>query len=165
MCFSASVSFAASALLGGSGIVAIKKSESPRMLAFASLPIIFGVQQLTEGILWLTFSNPELGYWHHASISMQDETRHMDLCVAMYNEIFRKGGKSERFRNQVALKMLMKSVYGDKTEDHHLIQAFRAFGIEPEILYGHVVNRLSWQLGRISMYVRPERLLELLGRK
>lgn len=68
MCFSASVSFAASALLGGSGIVAIKKSESPRMLAFASLPILFGVQQLTEGILWLTFSNPELVYWHNISI-------------------------------------------------------------------------------------------------
>lgn len=99
------------------------------------------------------------------TISMQDEKRHMDLCVAMYNELFRKGTKAERLRNQLALKMLMKSVYGDKTEDHHLIQAFRAFGIESEILYNHVADRLSHQLARISMYVGPEKILELLGRK
>lgn len=99
------------------------------------------------------------------TISMQDEKRHMDLCVAMYNELFRKGSKGERIRNQLALKILLKSVYGDKTEDHHLIQAFRAFGVESEILYQHVVDRLSQQLARISMYVSPEKLMEFLGRK
>ena len=98
------------------------------------------------------------------TISVQDERRHMDLCVAMYNELFRKGHRWERFRNHVALKVMMKSVYGDKTEDHHLIQAFRAFGVESEILYHHIVGRLSQQLARISMYVQPERFLELIGR-
>jgi len=68
MCFSASASFGASSLLAGAGIVAVKKVESPRMLAFASLPILFGVQQLSEGMLWLTFSNPELDSWHNTSI-------------------------------------------------------------------------------------------------
>ena len=99
------------------------------------------------------------------TISMQDEKRHMDLCVAMYNELFRKGHRLERFRNNVTLKVLLKSVYGDKTDDHHLIQAFRAFGIESEILYQHVVLRLSQELSRISMYIEPERLLEIIGRK
>lgn len=99
------------------------------------------------------------------TISMQDERRHMDLCVAMYNELFRKGRRWERVRNNVALKMLMKSVYGDRTEDHHLIQAFSAFGVDSDILYHHIVNRLSHQLARISMYVAPEKLLEIIGRK
>ena len=99
------------------------------------------------------------------TISMQDERRHMDLCVAMYNELFRKGHRLERFRNRVTLKVLLKSVYGDKTDDHHLIQAFRAFGVESEILYQHVVGRLSQELARISMYIEPERLLEIIGRK
>jgi len=63
------------------------------------------------------------------------------------------------------LKVMMKSVYGDRTEDHHLIQAFRAFGVESEILYHHIMGRLSKQLARISMYVEPETLLEIIGRK
>jgi DNA-binding protein Fis len=97
------------------------------------------------------------------TISMQDEKRHMDLCVAMYNELFRKGTRRERFQNRVALKVIMKSVYGGRTEDHHLIQAFRAFGVESDILYKHIVGRLSQQLARISMYVEPERILEFIG--
>jgi len=99
------------------------------------------------------------------TISMQDERRHMDLCVSMYNELFRKGHRLERFRNSVTLRVLLKSVYGDKTDDHNLIQAFRAFGVESEILYQHVVGRLSQELARISMYIEPERLLEIIGRK
>jgi hypothetical protein len=99
------------------------------------------------------------------TISMQDERRHMDLCVAMYNELFRKGRRWERVRNNVALKVMIKGVYGDKTEDHHLIQAFRGFGVESEILYQHIMLRLSNQLARISMYVEPQKLLEIIGRK
>ena len=96
------------------------------------------------------------------TISTQDETRHMDLCVAMYNELFRKGNKAERFRNYVSLKRMMKSVYGNKTEDHHLIQAFRAFGVESGILYQHIFNRLSQQLARISIYIDPEKLFSFI---
>lgn len=98
------------------------------------------------------------------TISEQDEKRHMDLCVAMYNELFRTGDKWERLRNGVALNVIMKSVYGDKDDDHHLIQAFRAFGVESELLYKHIVTRLCQQLARISMYVEPERLLKIMGR-
>ncbi len=65
MCFSASASFGAGALLTGIGIIAIKKIESPRMLAFASLPVLFGIQQLCEGILWRTFNEPGLTSWHN----------------------------------------------------------------------------------------------------
>jgi len=68
MCFSATASFTASAVLIGTGIVAIKKMESPRMLAFASGPILFGLQQFFEGVLWLTFSNPDLLSWQAPTI-------------------------------------------------------------------------------------------------
>lgn len=98
-------------------------------------------------------------------ISVQDERRHMDLCVAMYNELFRKGTRWERIRNKLALKVLIKSFYSDKTDDHHLIQAFRAFGVESDVLYQHIFSRLSQQLARISLYVSPESLLEIIGRK
>lgn len=68
MCFSATVSFGASAFLSATGIYAIKRTESTSMLAFASLPILFGIQQLFEGILWLTFSNPDLVSWHAITV-------------------------------------------------------------------------------------------------
>ena len=98
------------------------------------------------------------------TISTQDEKRHIDLCVAMYNELFRKANAWERVRNKMALKKIMQSVYGDKTDDHHLIQAFRAFGVESDTLYNHIMNRLSTQFARISMYVEPKTLLTLIGR-
>ena len=99
------------------------------------------------------------------TISTQDEKRHMDLCVAMYNELFRKGSNMERWRNKLALKVIMQSVYGDKTEDHPLIQAFRAFGVESRHLYGHVAGSLSQQLSRISLYVEPGTILGYIGQK
>lgn len=98
-------------------------------------------------------------------ITDQDETRHLDLCVDMYNELFRKGRRWEVFRNNLVLMVMMKSVYGDKTEDHRLIQAFRAFGVESDSLYSYVTNRVSQQLSRISMYVEPEKLLRFMGRR
>ena len=97
-------------------------------------------------------------------ITEQDEVRHLDLCVDMYNELFRRSHRWEKFRNNIALKLLMKSVYGDKTEDHHLIQAFHSFGVESHVLYQHTFTRVSEQLARISMYVEPERLLAFIGR-
>ena len=100
------------------------------------------------------------------TISTQDEKRHIDLCVAMYNELFRKATAWERARNKMALKKIMRSVYGDKDENHHLIQAFRAFGVESGVLYKHIVNHLSTKLARIGTYVEPEALLHIiLGKK
>ncbi len=99
------------------------------------------------------------------TISEQDEKRHMDLCVEIYNELFRKGHGWERFRNKMILTKMMKSVYGDKTEDNQLIQAFRAFGVESETLYRHIMGQLSQQLTRVSVYVETDRLLEIIGRK
>jgi len=57
---------------------------------------------------------------------------------------------------------MMTSAYGDKNEDHGLLQACRAFGVESDRLYQHVAGRLSAQLARIGMDVPPERLLDLM---
>jgi hypothetical protein len=59
MCFSAEMSFAASAVLTVSGVVAIKKVSSKEWLLFACIPFIFAVQQLAEGILWLSYTHAE----------------------------------------------------------------------------------------------------------
>jgi hypothetical protein len=59
MCFSASASFGAGVVLTVIGVVSIKKTHHPSQLLFASIPLIFGVQQIAEGILWLTLPNPD----------------------------------------------------------------------------------------------------------
>jgi len=53
MCFSANASFIAGSLLTVSGVVGIKKNQIKRFLPFAAIPLIFGLQQFSEGLLWL----------------------------------------------------------------------------------------------------------------
>jgi hypothetical protein len=59
MCFSASASFGAGVVLTVIGVASIKKTQHPAQLLFSSIPLIFGVQQIAEGVLWLTLPNPE----------------------------------------------------------------------------------------------------------
>lgn len=59
MCFSASASFGAGVVLSIVGVASIKKAKSSSQLSFASIPVLFAVQQITEGFLWLSLTNPE----------------------------------------------------------------------------------------------------------
>jgi hypothetical protein len=68
MCFSASASFGISAVLLGGGIATIKKVQHPSQLPFAAIPIIFSLQQFTEGFVWLGLTNPAwAGHLHWAT--------------------------------------------------------------------------------------------------
>jgi hypothetical protein len=53
MCFSATVSFTAGSALLLVGAWTVRLSRQPRELPFAMIPLLFGVQQLIEGVLWL----------------------------------------------------------------------------------------------------------------
>ena len=55
MCFSATASFSAGALLVGLGTLTLRSARRPRELPFAAIPLLFAVQQLSEGVIWLTF--------------------------------------------------------------------------------------------------------------
>jgi hypothetical protein len=57
MCFSAEVSFGASAVISTVGIIAIKKSDKKEQLFFAMIPLMFGIQQFFEGWLWVSLQN------------------------------------------------------------------------------------------------------------
>lgn len=58
MCFSASASFAAGTVLSVIGVITLKKVESRSQLPFASIPLLFAIQQISEGFLWLALSDP-----------------------------------------------------------------------------------------------------------
>ena len=55
MCFSATASFSAGAFLLGLGTLTLKSARRPRELAFAAISMLFAIQQLSEGVIWLTF--------------------------------------------------------------------------------------------------------------
>ena len=62
MCFSAGASFGAGVVLSVIGIASLKKVQTPSQIVFASVPLIFSVQQITEGFLWLALSNPAFAF-------------------------------------------------------------------------------------------------------
>ncbi len=55
MCFSASASFVAGTALLAVGALTVRKARRKAELPLAAIPILFGVQQLIEGVIWLTF--------------------------------------------------------------------------------------------------------------
>ena len=55
MCFSASASFVAGFGLSLVGVMTLKKTKQKIEVPFAMIPLLFGIQQLIEGILWLSF--------------------------------------------------------------------------------------------------------------
>ena len=55
MCFSATASFSAGTILLGIGVLTLKSASRPRELPFAAIPLLFAIQQLSEGVIWLTF--------------------------------------------------------------------------------------------------------------
>jgi len=55
MCFSAAASFSTGAVLLGLGTLTVKSVSRPRDLPFAAIPLLFAIQQLSEGVIWLTF--------------------------------------------------------------------------------------------------------------
>lgn len=58
MCFSAPASFIAGTLLSIGGVYTLHTSK-PEMRRFAALPLLFGIQQLVEGALWLSLNAPD----------------------------------------------------------------------------------------------------------
>lgn len=56
MCFSASASFVAGTALSASGVATIRMTREKAELPLAMIPFLFGIQQITEGFVWLSFS-------------------------------------------------------------------------------------------------------------
>ena len=57
MCFSSAASFGAAALLAVAGIASIAKARRQKDMLFAAIPILFALQQMAEGLLWLSIDN------------------------------------------------------------------------------------------------------------
>ena len=63
MCFSPEASFTASGVLLIAGIIAVKESKFTVKLPFAVIPLLFAVQQFSEGVLWLALQHTQYENW------------------------------------------------------------------------------------------------------
>jgi len=63
MCFSPTASFIAGGALSVAGVYTLKHAEKDAQIPFAAIPLLFGLQQIVEGFVWVTFDKP---YFHTA---------------------------------------------------------------------------------------------------
>lgn len=57
MCFSATASLGAGAVLGVIGVISVSKTTKPVQIPFAAIPLIFAAQQISEGFVWLSLTD------------------------------------------------------------------------------------------------------------
>lgn len=62
MCFSAEASFLVAAATGLTGVAAMRQTTSAREIPLAGTPLLFGLQQFVEGVLWLRLPQAEGEY-------------------------------------------------------------------------------------------------------
>ncbi len=70
MCFSATASFGAGALLTFAGIAALTKVDTRSQIPFAAIPVIFAFQQFTEGFVWLSLTHADFSHWQKIPVTI-----------------------------------------------------------------------------------------------
>ncbi|AEE49799.1 DUF6629 family protein [Haliscomenobacter hydrossis] len=133
MCFSATASFGASAVLTGIGIFAASKVKEPQQRAFAAIPFIFAVQQFTEGFVWLSLTQASWAEWIRPSsfifLFFAEVLWPMWIPFAML--VLEKDQRTRRFfRIALALGFifgmhtlyyLLSNTYDVRIADHHVL--------------------------------------------
>lgn len=66
MCFSLQVSLTSGVVIATIGIVTLKSVTHPSQVLFACIPLLFGFQQLTEGVVWGGLNHSSI--WKHELI-------------------------------------------------------------------------------------------------
>lgn len=62
MCFSTTASFVAGTFLTVIGVASVKKVKGPGQLMFAVIPLVFAVQQFSEGFVWMSLLNSNIDH-------------------------------------------------------------------------------------------------------
>ena len=125
MCFSASASFGAGALLTGIYVASKRKTTSPSQTYFAGIPLIFGAQQITEGFVWLSLTG-------NAYASLQQVATYTFLFIAQVvwplwvpYSILKLQPKEQRRRSEYVLVAMgaIVSVYNSYCLLHFTVKA------------------------------------------
>lgn len=57
MCFSAGASFVGGVVITAIGVMTVRRNRDPSRRMFAAIPLIFGVQQISEGFVWVALQS------------------------------------------------------------------------------------------------------------
>jgi hypothetical protein len=76
MCFSAGASFVGGVVISAVGVATGIKVQKPTQRLFAVIPLLFGLQQLAEGVLWVTVRS-------NGHDRLQDATAYIFLITAL----------------------------------------------------------------------------------
>lgn len=143
MCFSTEASFIAGAVLTTTGIVAMKKAESRSDLAFAAIPLLFALQQFSEGFEWLAFHG-------HLSEDWLTPTKYIFLFFAQVvwpawvpYSVF----KAEREPSRIKL-LIPFLIAGFALAAYHLYCLF-FYNVTAEVSEHHILYKLEYlQIGK-----------------
>jgi hypothetical protein len=135
MCFSAEADIAGGIVAGVIGIDALRHVEHPSELALASLPVLFGVHQLTEAFVWWgldgKISSPvgHAATWFYLAVAFGLLPVLAPLCIrAVEPEARRRSfmAVAAAFGAAVALVYLVaivRSPVGARIDGHHIVYA------------------------------------------
>lgn len=70
MCFGPIASFTSGAILTAAGTATLKTTRSKKELLFAAFPLLFGIQQIIEGLIWLGVDGGPLLAWRRVLAGM-----------------------------------------------------------------------------------------------
>ena len=70
MCFSANASFTTGAVLAAASVFTLRSVKSREEILFAAIPLIFCMQQLTEGFVWLSLKDPGNPVWGQIPVKL-----------------------------------------------------------------------------------------------
>lgn len=57
MCFSAGASFAGGVTITAIGLLTVRRNSDPSRRVFAAMPLVFGLQQISEGFVWVALQS------------------------------------------------------------------------------------------------------------
>ncbi len=150
MCFSATASFVAGTALSTVGVATIKMSSTKRELPFAAVPLFFGVQQLIEGMIWLSFRGESL-------FSNQPLTVLYSFFSHVFWPIYVPFAIWLLEKNPVRRRLLMAIQVAGLTTGIYLLYSLIQFSITSNILGKHIVYDTP------HFYIVPVMFLYLLS--
>ena len=147
MCFSASASLGAGAILGVIGVVTLKKTTTFPQRLFAAIPLIFSLQQFSEGVLWLALANSHHATWQQISTYVFLVFAYLvwPVWIPLTIMLLEKNNKRRKFLRVLFITGLFISVYIAYCMLFYSIQAV-AFNhhIHYTFNYPHALLSLTW---------------------
>jgi hypothetical protein len=149
MCFSAQASFAGGAIISSIGVANLSKVLNPSHRLFAGIPLLFGVQQIAEGFLWVTLPSSVNG-------NIQQLAAYIFLLIALVIwpvilplSVFKmeeKGKRRKILKIFLGLGILLAAYYG---------YCMAVIGVRPEINCYHIIYKGDFP----SVFIIPAFLL------